>query len=60
MLLAPWIPWHADQGDGHESTVSLEMCLYRKIALCFKSIQSSWGEGYAADHLLVVQVSANT
>lgn len=60
MLLAPWIPWHADQGDGHENNISFEMCLYRKTTSCFKSIQSSWGEGYAAANLLVVQISATT
>jgi len=59
MLLAPQIPWHADQGDGCENSVSLERCLYRKIASGFKSIQSSWGEGYAAANLLAVQISAN-
>ena len=60
MLLAPQILWHADQDDGHETSVSLEMCLYRKMAFCFKSIQSSLGEEHAADNLLVVQISANT
>lgn len=60
MLLAAWILWYAGWSKSTEPAVSLEMCPGRNTAFYFKSTQSLWGEKYAADNLLVLQISAST
>jgi len=60
MFLVPWNSQHANQGDGHENSASLELCLCRETASCLVSVQALWGEGSAAANLLGMQTTANT